>query len=80
MLDLDYIEQTAYNIGYDRGLKAGRTQVMREIDEILHRRFSEMGLVLRSAEAEMAKTVRASRNDGDKERSDGYERNNSQNE
>ena len=56
MLDLEYIEQTAYNIGYDRGLKAGRTQAMREIDEILHRRFSEMGLALRSAEAEMAKT------------------------
>ena len=73
MLDLEYIEQTAYNIGYDRGLKAGRTQAMREIDEILHRRFSEMGLALRSAEAEMAKTVRERLNDGDEERSDGDE-------
>lgn len=73
MLDLEYIEQTAYNIGYDRGLKAGRKKALLEFDEILSRRFSEMGLALRSAEAEMAKCVRERLNDGDKERSDGNE-------
>ena len=71
MIDTEYIEQNAYNQGYRRGYEAGRKAAVAEFDEILSRRFSEMGLVLRSAEAEMAKCVRKRLNDGDKERSDG---------
>ena len=73
MPDMEYIEQNAYNQGYRRGFEAGRKKALLEFDEILSRRFSEMGLVLRSAEAEMAKCVRERLNDGDKERSDGDE-------
>lgn len=71
MLDLDYIEQTAYNIGYQRGLEAGRRKAMTEIDEILHRRFAEMAKQLRTAEADMAIIVRSELNDGDKKERDG---------
>lgn len=73
MLDLDYIEQTAYNHGYRRGFDEGRKKALLEYDEILSRRFAEMSLALRNAEAEIAKCVRKRINDGDGKENDGDE-------